>query len=158
MKTPKNLVLQLASNLHIKGDEIISYDTTVAKIKGDHILVLGKFSRTTSKHISKAVAALGLPSKMAEKKPTIYWTQYYMGCEPTAIRGSISPEVSNEILGMVYRSTSNFEDALLAALVKAKANSKCKKTDIQIGSQYLGNELLGILDTLVALEKNKIAI
>lgn len=158
MKTPKNLVLQLAPNLHIKGDEIISYDTTVAKIKGDHISVLGKFSRTTSKHISKAVAALGLPSKMAEKKPTIYWTQYYMGCEPTVIRGSISIEVSNEILEMVYRKNLGFEESLFASLVKAKSNGKCKRSDIATAGEHLGEELSNLLGAMVTVEKNSIAI
>jgi hypothetical protein len=158
MKTPKNLVLQLASNLHIKGDEIISYDTVVAKIKEDHISVLGKFSRTTSKHISKAVFALGLPSRDADKKPTIYWTQYYMGCEPTVIRGSISQEVTDVLLKNVYREGLGFEESLLTALVKAKALNKCKRSDVNVAAEHLGEELMDLLDSLVLIEKNKIAI
>jgi hypothetical protein len=44
---------KIKDNLFIEGENVISYETVVAKIDGKHLVELGKFSSTTSKHIKK---------------------------------------------------------------------------------------------------------
>jgi hypothetical protein len=48
---------KIKDNLFIEGENVISYETVVAKIDGNNLIELGKFSKTTSKHV-KAVAEL----------------------------------------------------------------------------------------------------
>jgi hypothetical protein len=48
---------KIKDNLFIEGENVISYETVVAKIDGKNLVELGKFSNTTSKHI-KIVAEL----------------------------------------------------------------------------------------------------
>ena len=47
-------------NLRIDGDRVISYSTHVATIDGNTLRELGKWSRTTSKHVNYVAAELGL--------------------------------------------------------------------------------------------------
>ena len=48
---------RIKDNLFIEGENVISYETVVAKIDGSNLVELGKFSKTTSKHI-KTVAEI----------------------------------------------------------------------------------------------------
>lgn len=43
---------KIKNNLHIDGNKVISYTTHVATIQDDKLIVLGKWSNTTSRHIS----------------------------------------------------------------------------------------------------------
>ncbi len=47
-------------NLKQDGNNIISYTTIVAKIEGNDLIELGKWSATTSRHVSYAANELGL--------------------------------------------------------------------------------------------------
>jgi len=75
-----NLIYQLGENLFIKGDKVISYETHVASIKDNIIYEFGKFSRTTSKHISRVANILKLPVKTVNKNVAFF--KYEMGIEP----------------------------------------------------------------------------
>lgn len=52
--------MRYKENLRIKGDQVWSYSTHVATIKGDKLIVHGYWSMTTSKHINHVAAELGL--------------------------------------------------------------------------------------------------
>ena len=56
------LLLNPKQNLHIdlEKNRVISYQTVVADIKGDQLVCRGKFSRTTTKHLSLVRSLLGL--------------------------------------------------------------------------------------------------
>lgn len=61
--------MKLKTNLAIIDGYIVSYETKVAKIENDKIVELGKYSKTTSRHISYAAKQLNLPiQKSTEKK------------------------------------------------------------------------------------------
>ena len=47
-------------NLEVKGDEVYSYGTRVATIKGDKLIVHGYWSQTTSKHVNYVASVMGL--------------------------------------------------------------------------------------------------
>ena len=51
---------KLFRNVHRDGVNVYSYNTHVATIEGRKLVELGKFSTTTSKHISKVAEMLGL--------------------------------------------------------------------------------------------------
>lgn len=53
------MIFKVSNNLFVVDDRIISYETEVASIDGDSINERGKFSRTTTKHISKVASLLG---------------------------------------------------------------------------------------------------
>lgn len=62
------LILKVGDNLHISGNQVISYDTVVAEIEGNNLIELGKFSRTTTKHIHKITDLFGLNLIRSKKK------------------------------------------------------------------------------------------
>lgn len=66
------LKLKVGENLHISGDKVISYDTVVAKISGDSLIELGRFSRTTTKHISKVAEVFGFKI-VSNKTKQLFW-------------------------------------------------------------------------------------
>jgi hypothetical protein len=47
-------------NLQTDGNFVYSYYTKVARIEGDKLIQLGKWSMTTQKHINYAAVELGL--------------------------------------------------------------------------------------------------
>jgi hypothetical protein len=47
-------------NLHIQGNNVYSYDTNVAIIINDKLMVLGWWSVTTSKHVNYVAKELNL--------------------------------------------------------------------------------------------------
>jgi len=47
-------------NLHIEGNNVWSYTTIVAKIKGNDLLQLGYWSMTTQKHINYVAKTFNL--------------------------------------------------------------------------------------------------
>jgi hypothetical protein len=53
------MIFKVSNNLFVVDNRIISYETEVAVIDEDSINELGKFSRTTTRHISKIATLLG---------------------------------------------------------------------------------------------------
>jgi hypothetical protein len=47
-------------NLHIRGNDVYSYTTIVARIDGSKLHELGKWSSTTSKHVNYVAKYYGL--------------------------------------------------------------------------------------------------
>lgn len=43
---------RITNNCIVVDNKVISYETEVARIEGDKLMVLGKWSKTTSKHIN----------------------------------------------------------------------------------------------------------
>lgn len=71
------MIFKVSNNLFVVEDRIISYETEVAVIDGDSINELGKFSRTTTKHIQKVSTLLGKRIIPSKTKPDFY--KYEMG-------------------------------------------------------------------------------
>jgi len=91
------MIFKVSNNLFVVDDRIISYETEVASIDGDSINERGKFSRTTTRHISKVASLLGkriipTPSKT---KPDFY--KHEMG-----IRIDYSNCVSPKATGLIF--------------------------------------------------------
>ena len=90
--------LKIRKNLFISGNFVISYETKVAKIKDNKIYELGKFSRTTSKHIFHVASLFKLDLVRNDKKQVFY--KYEVGeadCQPTPT--FLSPTTSSQFLG-----------------------------------------------------------
>ena len=66
-------------NLRRKGNNIFSYDTRVAIIKGNELFEMGWWSVTTQKHINYAAKELGLELVKHEKESKIYFHKNIMG-------------------------------------------------------------------------------
>jgi hypothetical protein len=90
--------LKIRKNLFISGNYVISYDTKVAKIKDNKLYELGKYSRTTSKHIYHIAWLFKLELVRNDKKQ-VFW-KYEMGdadCTPCST--FLSPTTSSQFLG-----------------------------------------------------------
>mgnify|MGYP003345281177 CR=1 FL=1 len=74
------LVLNIRENLHIVCDRIISYETEVAIIGETEIVKMGKFSRTTGKHITLVSGLLGKPVVESSKRIEFDRLQYGAKC------------------------------------------------------------------------------
>lgn len=91
------MIFKVSNNLFVVEDRIISYETEVAVIDGDSINELGKFSRTTTKHIQKVSTLLGkrIIRTLSKTKPDFY--KHEMG-----IRIDYSNCVSVKATGLIF--------------------------------------------------------
>lgn len=119
----KNILLRIQNNLHLEGDSIISYETGVARIHADGIEVFGKYSRTTSKHITKVATMLGLPIKSQEKSYP-YFRDLMYGVN-VRFDNSTCPKSSAQILTHL-RETQDMDSALVASLTDDEVSAKDK--------------------------------
>lgn len=86
--------LKLKDNLFRVDNTIISYDTEVATISGNKLIEHGKYSRTTSKHISYAASLYGLEIVRAKEKEPFYQYEYGVKC---GIPGTLSRDASSAV-------------------------------------------------------------
>jgi len=98
--------LKIKENLWVRGNDVISYETIVAKIVGDKLVELGKFSRTTSKHVQEVARRFRLKIEFTKKPKKEYFYKYEQGvkCEtPGALTQKTSLHISDAISeGMDY--------------------------------------------------------
>lgn len=137
-----NLNLKLSPNLHIAGDRIISYDTHVATIHFDpslspsihnRIVAFGKYSRTTSKHISRVAGLLGVPIDY-EKEGEKSFLKYMQGVVCNPIDNYLSPEIAAMLLCNI-RDREGFVDALIHYHEKGQS---LKRSDWKILCHHWG--------------------
>lgn len=96
------MIFKVSNNLFVVDDRIISYETEIAIIGEDSINELGKFSRTTTRHISKVAHLLGkriipTPSKT---KPDFY--KHEMGIR-IDYSNCVSPKATGLIFGKIKK-------------------------------------------------------
>jgi hypothetical protein len=96
------MIFKVSNNLFVVDDRIISYETEVAVIDEDSINELGKFSRTTTRHISKIATLLGkrIVPALSKTKPDFY--KHEMG-----IRIDYSNCVSVKGTGLIFEKMKN---------------------------------------------------
>jgi hypothetical protein len=90
------LNFKLGNNIFLQGDKVISYETHVADIKDGHIQARGKYSRTTSKQISKVASILKLKLHSSDKRED-FWKHEY-GAK-FSIDNCLSEKISEFIIG-----------------------------------------------------------
>ena len=114
--------LQLKNNLFRKGDDIISYTTTVACIQNDSLIELGKWSRTTSKHIHYVAQLYGLNLvRFDGKKDSGFWPFEY-GVDIKR-PDSLSTKTSVEISRLMSEGL-NYLNALAAVETSSRKDQK----------------------------------
>ena len=94
------MIFKVSNNLFVVDDRIISYETEVASIDGDSINERGKFSRTTTRHISKVASLLGKRIIPSKTKPDFY--KHEMG-----IRIDYSNCVSPKATALIFEKIKN---------------------------------------------------
>jgi hypothetical protein len=94
------MIFKVSNNLFVVDDRIISYETEVASIDGDSINEGGKFSRTTTRHISKVASLLGKRIIPSKTKPNFY--KHEMG-----IRIDYSNCVSPKATALIFEKIKN---------------------------------------------------
>ena len=94
------MIFKVSNNLFVVDDRIISYETEVASIDGDSINEGGKFSRTTTRHISKVASLLGKRNIHSKTKPDFY--KHEMG-----IRIDYSNCVSPKATALIFEKIKN---------------------------------------------------
>ena len=90
-------IFKVKDNLYVQGNKIISYVTVVATIKGDSIIELGKFSRTTTKHIASVALLMNKKVVPTTKKRKADFYKFQMGVK-TSHHNCIGLRASNLIL------------------------------------------------------------
>ena len=94
------MIFKVSNNLFVVEDRISSYETEVASIDGDSINEGGKFSRTTTRHISKVASLLGKRIIPSKTKPDFY--KHEMG-----IRIDYSNCVSPKATALIFEKIKN---------------------------------------------------
>lgn len=60
---------KVGHNMFVDGNKFISFTTHVATIEGDKLIENGKYSSTTSKHVSKYAKMMGLEVVRSKERP-----------------------------------------------------------------------------------------
>lgn len=94
------MIFKVSNNLFVVDDRIISYETEVASIDDDFINEGGKFSRATTRHISKVASLLGKRIIHSKTKPDFY--KHEMG-----IRIDYSNCVSPKATALIFEKIKN---------------------------------------------------
>lgn len=107
------LTLKLGNNLHICNNQVISYYTVVATIAADQIIVHGKWSRTTTKHLNE-VARVTRSSLVQEKRVCdTDWLPYGVNVKLTdslSVKSSLLiASKLNHTFGMIGAIASNWD-------------------------------------------------
>jgi hypothetical protein len=139
--------LKVKSNLHVIDNQVWSYDTEVAKIVGNEIMVYGKYSRTTSKHLRHLEDATGFRLNQLTAKQQVYW-QYAYGAN-ISFPQSISPTGTSKIFRFLREGNYSIEGACAQAwselslrdrkIIEAEYDSEVFKLAAELG---LGEILL----------------
>ena len=132
----------LDESLKMKNAGIQSYTTTVGFIEDGRVIENGKFSRTTSKHMSLIRAITGLPVETSKKRPFFYWHHDGVKIDhPYAI----SPEASVTILRELASGKNIFE--------AISGVDKMKRKDLSLTNEVL--EALGLKEKMESYRKIK---
>ena len=128
------MIFKVSNNLFIVDDRIISYETEVGVIVGDSINELGKFSRTTTKHIQKVSTLLGkrIIHALSKTKPDFY--KHEMG-----IRIDYSNCVSVKATGLIFeriKKGANLEIAI------ASLKNELPKKDWALLLHYVDTKII----------------
>jgi hypothetical protein len=107
------MILKVKTNLHLIEDQVWSYNTEVAKIVGREILVYGKYSRTTSKHLGYLAGATGFSLNAATKTQQSYWEFAYG--RTVSFSQSVSPAGTLKILKLLKEGQYSIEGACAQA-------------------------------------------
>lgn len=116
------ITLKIGDNLHISGNNVISYDTVVAEISGNELIELGKYSRTTTKHINKVAHLFGFNLIRENKKNNNF--MWY--CYGTKIKFSSALGVkTTEKIAEIVREGASIENSIyLIDITKLTKNDR----------------------------------
>jgi hypothetical protein len=122
-------VLKLKNNLFRDGNDIISYETVVARIEGSDLIELGKFTTITAKHIHYVAALYNLNLIRADKKNRPAFHEFDFGVKCT-VSGALTKETSTVLSALMRNQDLTYIQAL-ASLDKVPAR------DQKLINQYL---------------------
>ena len=100
--------IKIKANLFINGKSVHSYATHVADIVQNEIVEVGKFSRTTSRHIGDVARATGFSVKQQPKlqKPDFWKFEPGVKCEPN---NTLSNKASQWVLDYLKAGKTYFQ-------------------------------------------------
>ena len=114
--------LKIKNNLFLVGDRVISYNTEVARIKGDKIIANGTYSRTTGKHLSHLSGIAGMEVIRNTKRKVFYQFGYGVRCE---VDGAVSDKGSQLILSRA-KELGGLEVAAASSFGELNRNDRAK--------------------------------
>ena len=122
--------IKIKENLFINDKSVFSYDTHVADINGKEIVEVGKFSRTTTRHIGAVASFIGGTVKQQIKLQKVYFFKYEMGvkCLPS---NTLSNKTSQE-MSLYLKGGKTYLQAL--CMVR---EGKIKTEDKEIIDRYM---------------------
>jgi len=123
-----NITFQIADNLFIQKNKVISYETHVANIVGNSIIELGKYSRTTGKHIHKIAQYFKLNIVRSDDRKVFY--KYEMGIEPFRMKNALKPKISIELIRAGIDLTKATSQDLWTFVIENKDNISKQDWDI----------------------------
>ena len=122
--------IKIKENLFINDKAVFSYDTHVADIAGKEIIEIGKFSRTTTRHIGDVARFIGGEVKSQIKLQKVHFFKYEMGvkCLPS---NTLSNKTSQEMSHYLKAGKTYLQSLCMVR------GEKIKDQDKQIIDQYL---------------------
>ena len=107
------LTLKLGNNLHICNNQVISYYTVVATINADQIMVHGKWSRATTKHLNEVARVTRLSLVQEKRVCDTDWLPYGVNVKLTdslSVKSSLLiASKLNHTFGMIGAIASNWD-------------------------------------------------
>ena len=128
--------VKIKENLFINDKAVFSYDTHVADINGKEIVEVGKFSRTTTRHIGDVASFIGGTVKQQIKLQKVYFFKYEAGvkCLPS---NTLSNKTSQE-MSLYLKGGKTYLQAL--CMVREEKIKSLDKFIIDIYLKSFGND------------------
>jgi hypothetical protein len=118
MELGKNFY-KIKENLYLKENKVISYETVVAEIQGSKLVEYGRYSRSTSKHVSFVASLLKLELVPGKNKMKGFY-KHEMGVK-CSYNAAISIKASLQIIERIKEGAS-YEVAI--AMLKSSISKK----------------------------------
>lgn len=146
--------LKVKDNLFILGSRVISYETEVACIEGDAIVVDGKYSRTTTKQIValSSMAGLRLVQRSPSKKMVFYQFEYGVKCKPVCTSETVSVSGTRLILEKL-REAGSLEAAAAAVFFELPKKDQLL-VESELGRKGWNEQQLSALKELMTAVKS----
>ena len=102
-------------NLKIEGEKVYSYNTHVATIKGNKLIVLGHWSMTTSKHINYIATEYNLTKVKASKEEKEAQEETKNNKDNGTLKSIAMIAKMGEIFGKTTKEKNDWKERMLKA-------------------------------------------
>ena len=128
--------IKIKENLFINDKSVFSYDTHVADINGKEIVEVGKFSRTTTRHIGNVASFIGGHVNNQGKLEKVRFFKYEAGVK--CLPSNCLSNKTSQVVSLYLKAGKTYLQAL--CMVREEKIKSLDKFIIDIYLKSFGND------------------